>query len=133
MDIKQSYNGYWISADWLYLDTFNSHIDKKISFDDFVRNFYFYDYDNKEWLGNNPFSKSECDRFWLENEKAMVEICVFERNDNSTDFRIQKVVTGTYDTADELVKDIMDLNILYDNIIKAFTNYLIDLDKEIES
>lgn len=123
MNIKESYNGYWISNDWLYLDTFESHINKKISFDDFVKDFHFYDYDNKEWLGNNPFSKSECDRFWLENEKAMVEICVFERN-NTTDFIIYKVITDNYDNANELVKDIMELNILYDNIIKAFTNYI---------
>lgn len=102
---------------------FKSHINKKISFDDFVKDFYFYDYDNKEWLGNNLFSKSECDRYWLENEKAMVEICVFERN-NSTDFMIHKVITSSYDNANELVKDIMDLNILYDNIIKTFTKYI---------
>lgn len=124
MNIKESFNGYWISKEWFYLDTIDKHVNKKISFDDFVKDFYFYDYDNKEWLGNNPFSKSECDRFWLENEKAMVEICVFERNNNTTDFIIHKVITGSYDNANELVKDIMDLNILYDNIIKTFTNYI---------
>lgn len=128
MTIKESYNGFWISNDWFYLDIFRIHINKKISFDDFVKNFYFYDYDNKEWLGNNPFSKSECDRFWLENEKAMVEICVFERN-NATDFTIHKVITSSYETTTELVKDIMDLNVLYDNIIKAFKNYINDLEE----
>lgn len=128
MNIKESYNGFWISNDWFYLDIFHIHINKKISFDDFVKNFYFYDYDNKEWLGNNPFSKSECDRFWLENKKAMVEICVFERN-NATDFTIHKVITSSYETTTELVKDIMDLNVLYDNIIKAFKNYINDLEE----
>lgn len=130
MNIKESYNGYWISDDWFYLDTFNSHIDKKINFDDFVKDFNFYDYDNKEWLGNNPFSKSECDRFWLENQKSMVEICIFERNNNATDFMIHKVITSAYDTTNELVKDIMDLDILYNNVIKAFSNYINELNKE---
>lgn len=124
MNIKESFNGYWISKDWFYLDTIDKHVNKKISFDNFIEDFYFYDYDNKEWLGNNPFSKSECDRFWLENEKAMVEICVFERNNNTTDFMIHKVITGGYNTSNELVKDIMELNILYDKIIKAFNNYI---------
>lgn len=130
MNIKESYNGYWISDDWFYLDTFNSHIDKKINFDDFVKDFNFYDYDNKEWLGNNPFSKSECDRFWLENQKAMVEICIFEGDNNTTDFMIHKVITSAYDTTNELVKDIMDLDILYNNVIKAFSNYINELNKE---
>lgn len=123
MNIKESYNGYWISSDWMYLDTFKSHLNKKITFDDFTRDFWFTEYDNREWLGNNPFTKSECNRFWLENEKAMVEICVFTR-DRSTDFIIHKVVTETYDTANELIKDLMDLDILYNNIIKTFTNYI---------
>lgn len=129
MNIKESFNGYWISKDWFYLDTIDKHVNKKISFDNFIEDFYFYDYDNKEWLGNNPFSKSECVRFWLDNEKAMVEICVFERNNNTTDFMIHKVITSSYNTSNELVKDIMELNILYDKIIKAFNNYIKEIIK----
>ena len=130
MNIKESYNGYWISSDWLYLDTFDSYINKKISFNDFTKNFRINSYDNIEWLGNNPFSKSQCDRFWLENQKAMVEICVFERNNNTTHFIIHKVITNSYENTNELVKDIMDLNVLYDNVIKAFANCVKELNEE---
>lgn len=130
MNIKESYNGYWISSDWLYLDTFDSYINKKISFNDFTENFWLNSYDNIEWLGNNPFSKSKCDRFWLENQKAMVEICVFEKNNNTTHFMIHKVITNSYENTNELVKDIMDLNVLYDNVIKAFANYIKELNEE---
>ena len=129
MNIKESYNGYWISSDWMYLDTFDSHIDKKITFDEFTRDFYFYDYENKEWLGNNPFAKSECDCFWLENEKAMVEICVFTR-DSGTDITIHKAIKDVYETSNELIKDLMDLDTLYNNIIKAFSKYIQELDEE---
>lgn len=130
MNIKESYNGYWISNDWLYLDTFDSYINKKISFNDFTKNFWLNSYDNIEWLGNNPFSESKCDRFWLENQKAMVEICVFEKNNNTTHFMIHKVITNSYENTNELVKDIMDLNVLYDNVIKAFANYIKELNEE---
>lgn len=122
--------GYLVTR--MYLDTFNSHIDKKITFDEFTRDFYFYDYENKEWLGNNPFTKSECDRFWLENEKAMVEICVFTR-DSSTDITIHKaIIKDVYETSNDLIKDLMDLDILYQNIIKAFSKYIQELDEEEE-
>ena len=57
MNIKESYNGYWIFSDWMYLDTFDSHIDKKITFDEFTRDFYFYDYENKEWLKQEIMEK----------------------------------------------------------------------------
>lgn len=130
MNIKESYNGYWISSDWLYLDTFDSYINKKISFNDFTKNFWLNSYDNIEWLGNNPFSESKCDRFWLEKQKAMVEICVFEKNNNTTHFKIHKVITNSYENTNELVKDIMDLNVLYDNVIKAFANYIKELNEE---
>ena len=47
-----------------------------------------------------------------------------------TDFMIHKVITRAYDTTNELVKDIMDLDILYNNVIKAFSNYINELNKE---
>ena len=131
MNIKESYGGYWIKEDYMYLDEVESTIYKHITFDEFARDFRFYDYDEKEWLGNNPFSKSEVIRYWLENKKSFVEIHVIERADN-TGFTINKVITNSYYTTNELVKDIMDLNDLYASIVDAFEDYIDELKMEDE-
>ena len=35
LKIKQSENGYWISKNWTYLDTYKATIYKRITFDEF--------------------------------------------------------------------------------------------------
>ena len=47
MNIKESYGGYWIQEDYMYLDEVESTIYKHITFDEFARDFIFYDYDEK--------------------------------------------------------------------------------------
>ena len=131
MNIKESYGGYWIEESYMYLDEIETTIYKHITFDEFARDFRFYDYDEREWLGNNPFSKSEVIRYWLENKKSFVEIHVIERAEN-TGFTINKVITNSYYTTNELVKDIMDLNDLYASIVDAFEDYIDELKMEDE-
>ena len=131
MNIKESYGGYWIEESYMYLDEIETTIYKHITFDEFTRDFRFYDYDEREWLGNNPFCKSEVIRYWLENKKSFVEIHVIERADN-TGFTINKVITDSYYTTNELVKDIMDLNDLYASIVDAFEDYIDELKMEDE-
>ena len=126
LKIKQSENGYWISDDWTYLDTYEVTINKRITFDDFDKDFWFREYEEKEWLGNNPFSQSTCQRYWLENEKMFVEICVFEGE--KTEFTIHKVITDEYENSKELIKDLLDLNELYEGIIRAFEVYVDEID-----
>lgn len=128
LKIKQSENGYWISENWTYLDTYKATIYKRITFDEFDKGFWFRDYEEREWLGNNPFSKSECQRYWLENEKMFVEICVFEREE--TEFMIHKVITDKYENAKDLIKDLLDLDELYNSIIKTFEEYIDEIKLE---
>ena len=122
LKIKQSENGYWISENWTYLDTYEAKVNKRIEFNDFDKDFWFRAYEEKEWIGNNPFSKSTCQRYWLENEKMFVEICVFEGKE--TEFTIHKVITDEYENSKELIKDLLDLDELYEGIIKAFELYV---------
>ena len=131
MNIKESYKIYWIESGYMYLDEVETTINKHITFDEFARDFKFYDYDEREWLGNNPFCKNEVIRYWLENKKCFVEIHVIERTDN-TGFTINKVITNPYYTTNELVKDIMDLNDLYASIVDAFKDYMDELKMEDE-
>ena len=128
LKIKQSENGYWISKNWNYLDTYEATINKRITFDKFDKDFWFRDYEEREWLGNNPFSKSGCQRYWLENEKMFVEICVFEREE--TEFIIHKVITDKYENAKDLIKDLLDLDELYNSIIKTFEEYIDEIKLE---
>lgn len=128
LKIKQSENGYWISENWTYLDTYKATIYKRITFNEFDKDFWFRDYEEREWLGNNPFSKSECQRYWLENEKMFVEICVFEREE--TEFMIHKVITDEYENAKDLIKDLLDLDELYNSIIKTFEEYIDEIKLE---
>ena len=122
LKIKQSENGFWISEDWFYLDTFEAKINKRISFKDFDNVFKFNEYEEREWKGNNPFSKSQCQRYWLENEKMFVEICVFERE--KTEFTIHKVIKNEYENSKELIKDLLDLDELYNAIVETFKEYI---------
>lgn len=131
MNIKESYNTYWIESRYMYLDEIEATVYKHITFDEFARDFKFYDYDEREWLGNNPFCKNEVIRYWLENEQCFVEIHVIERTDN-TGFTINKVIANSYYTTNELVKDIMDLNDLYASIVDAFKDYMDELKMEDE-
>jgi hypothetical protein len=122
MKIKVSENGFWISDDWLYLDTKDIDIDKVITYDEFYRNFDIPLKYDKEWKGNNPFSKSQCLRLWLENEKAMVEICVFTYQ-KSTKITIHKVIVAE-DNSKQLIVDLLDLEELYRDTLISFENYL---------
>ena len=128
LKIKQSENGYWISENWTYLDTYKATIYKRITFDEFDKNFWFRDCEEKEWIGNNPFSKSTCQRYWLENERMFVEICIFEGKE--TEFIIHKVITDEYDNAKDLIKDLLDLDELYNSIIKTFEEYVDEIKLE---
>ena len=128
LKIKQSENGYWISDNWIYLDTFEATINKRISFDEFDKDFWFREYEEREWVGNNPFCTSTCQRYWLENEKMFVEICVFEREE--TEFIIHKVITDKYEKSKEMVRDLLDLDELYNGIIKAFEQYVEEIEFE---
>lgn len=130
-NIKESYGGYWIENSYMYLDEFEATIYEHITFDDFSKEFSFYDYDKKEWLGNNPFCKNEVIRYWLENKQCFIEIHVLERAED-TGFTINKVITNSYYTVNELIKDIMDLNDLYDSVVEAFKDYLDNRKDKIE-
>ena len=49
LKIKQSENGYWISENWTYLDTYKATIYKRITFDEFDKDFWFRDYEEREF------------------------------------------------------------------------------------
>lgn len=121
LNIKESYNGYWISKEYHYLDTYNNEVNKSFDFDYFTKEFNFYAYENREWLGNNPFTKSTCDRYWLENEKSFVEIHISNWKDK-TNITVHKVITDKYENSKELMKDLLDLDELYRNIIDSIEN-----------
>lgn len=130
MKIKVTENGYWVSSDWLYLDAFEKVISKPISFDQFNKDFSIpYKYD-REWKGNNSFSKSECLRCWLDNEKVMVEICVLT-HDKDTRFIIHKVITEETESK-QVIIDLLELEELYRDILVAFQAYLDDYVYEME-
>lgn len=124
MKIKVSENGYWVSSDWLYLDTYEKVIDRPILYEDFYKDFNIpFKYD-RSWVGNNPFSKSECLRCWLDNEKAMVEICVLTHKEE-TRFIVHKVITEESESK-QLIVDLLDLEELYRDLRIAFQAYLDD-------
>ena len=126
LKIKQSEDGYWISNGWFYLDKIKTEVNTRISFKDFDNDFRFYEYEEKEWIGNNPFCKSECQRYWLENEKMFVEIYVSEGK--KTNFIIHKVIINEYENSKDLIKDLLDLDELYNAIVRAFEEYVENIE-----
>ena len=126
LKIKQSESGYWFCSEWFYLDEIETTINKRISFKDFDNDFRFYEYEEKEWIGNNPFCESDCQRYWLENEKMFVEIYISE--DEKTDITIHKVVINEYENSKDLIKDLLDLDELYDAIVRAFEEYVDNIE-----
>lgn len=126
LKIKQSENGYWFCSEWFYLDEINTMINKKISFKDFDNDFRFYEYEEKEWKGNNFFCESDCQRYWLENEKMFVEIYVSEGE--KTEITIHKVITNEYENSKDLMKDLLDLDELYNAILRTFEEYVDNIE-----
>ena len=116
LKIKTSYNGYWISDNWLYLDTVEFTA-PKISFRDVNRSICIYKKYETEWKGNSAFFEDKCSRFWLENEKAMVEVCIFER-EKETEITVHKILTEKYDVANEIIIDLTIIDDLYKEILK---------------
>lgn len=125
MNIKESYNGYFVASEWHYLDTYENTINKRFDFDYFTKEFNLYAYENREWLGNNPFAESTCDRYWLENEKSFVEIHIDNMVDE-TIITVHKVITDKYENSKELIKDLLDLDELYRNIIDSIEDDFIE-------
>lgn len=126
--IKIVKNGYWISDNWFYLDTYKSIISKEITYQEFEDDFCGYSYNldwDEEYLGNNPFTQTCCKRYFLDNEKMFVEVCVFTGIE--TEFYIHKVITNNYSNSNDLVKDLMELNEIYDYLISSFENYRRDI------
>lgn len=130
LNIKQSENGYWFCSEWFYLDEIETTIYKRISFKDFKDDFCFYEYEEREWKGNNPFCKSDCQRYWLENEKMFVEIYVSEGE--KTEITIHKVITNEYENSKDLMKDLLDLDELYDAIVRAFEDYVDNIEIDVK-
>ena len=44
-----------------------------------------------------------------------------------TEFYIHKVITNNYSNSNDLVKDLMELNEIYDYLISSFENYRRDI------
>ena len=126
LKIKQSESGYWFCSEWFYLDEIKTTINKRISFKDFDNEFRFYEYEEKEWIGNNPFCESDCQRYWLENEKMFVEIHISEGE--KTSITIHKVITNEYENAKDLMKDLLDLDELYNAIVRTFEEYVDNIE-----
>ena len=126
LKIKQSESGYWFNSEWFYLDEIETMIYKRISFKDFKDDFCFDEYEEREWKGNNPFCKSDCQRYWLENEKMFVEIYVSEGE--KTEITIHKVITNEYENSKDLMKDLLDLDELYNAILRTFEEYVDNIE-----
>lgn len=121
MKIDITTNGYWYDDKSLYLDEYKYETTKIINFKDFETNFYLWDYE-KNWKGNNPFTKDECLRLWI-NDYARVEIFVNEWEDK-TEFNIYKVFEVThYENSNEIMIDILKIDNLYKDVLKAFEEY----------
>ena len=129
LKIKTSHNGYWISDNWLYLDAVEFTA-PKISFRDVDRSILLYSKYETEWKGNNPFQGSICSRFWLENEKAMVEVCVFQR-ENDTEIIVHKILTEKYGAANEIIIDLTIIDDLYKEILKQLKESIEDLVEKV--
>lgn len=113
-------NGYWYSNDCLYLDKYEYKTDKEISFNEFEKNYRYWDL-KTNWCGNNPFTKDECLRFWI-SDNARVEICVF--NHRPTKFSIYKVIDAKgYEENSKLMIDLIKIDELYKYLMKQFEEY----------
>lgn len=118
MNIFVRETGYWYSKEWLYLDEYDYKLGKAITFEEFRREFNLPQHEI-EWGGNNPLRKSECMRFWI-GEKGerylFVEVCIFKQS-----ISIHKVITDDKNemTSHQLIKDLLDLDILYRDVVNA--------------
>lgn len=118
--IKITTNGYWYSDECLYLDEYNYETDKEITFDEFKKNYSYWNL-KTEWGGNNPLTRDDCLRFWI-NDNARVEICVF--NHRPTKFSIYKVIDSNgYKETSNLMIDLIKIEELYKYLIKQFEEY----------
>lgn len=114
-------NGYWYDDNSLYLDEYKYETKEIIDFKSFETNFYLWDYE-KNWKGNNPFTKDECLRLWI-NDNARVEIFVNEWKDK-TEFHIYKVFTiNNYENSNEIMIDMLKIDNLYKDVLKTFDEY----------
>ena len=114
-------NGYWYDDKSLYLDEYEYETKEIIDFKSFETNFHLWDYE-KNWKGNNPFTKDECLRLWI-NDNARVEIFVNEWKDK-TKFIIYKVFTiNNYENSNEIMIDMLKTDNLYKDVLKAFDEY----------
>lgn len=117
-------NGYWYDDKSLYLDEYEYETKEIIDFKSFKTNFHLWDYE-KNWKGNNPFTKDECLRLWI-NDNARVEIFVNEWKDK-TKFLIYKVFTiENYGNSNEIMIDMLKIDNLYKDVLKAFDEYKYD-------
>ena len=122
-------NGYWYDNKSLYLDEYEYETAKIVNFKDFETNFHLWDYE-KNWKGNNPFTSDECLRLWI-NEYARVEIFVNEYKDK-TKFIIYKVLTiENYKNTNDIMIDLLKIDNLYKDVLKAFNEYKEDLESEV--
>ena len=114
-------NGYWYDDKSLYLDEYKYETKEIIDFKSFKTNFHLWDYE-KNWKGNNPFTKDECLRLWI-NDNARVEIFVNEWKDK-TEFHIYKVFTiNNYENSNEIMIDMLKIDNLYKDVLKTFDEY----------
>lgn len=125
MKIYESLNGYWYAKEWFYLDEVKYECKYKFETIEHRLGMYLPSTYEKEWEGNNPFMKSECLRLWLESKKAFIEVEVFSEKVN-----IVKVLTDDYHLSHELQKDLIDLDILYKDVIKAFEEFREDYEED---
>lgn len=117
-------NGYWYDDKSLYLDEYEYETKEIIDFKSFKTNFHLWDYE-KNWKGNNPFTKDKCLRLWI-NDNARVEIFVNEWKDK-TKFLIYKVFTiKNYGNSNEIMIDMLKIDNLYKDVLKAFVEYKYD-------
>lgn len=114
-------NGYWYSNDCLYLDKYEYKTEKIIEFDEFKRHYNYWDL-KTEWDGNNPFTRSDCLGFWI-NDNSRVEIRIFTRK-YKTEFSIYKVIDSQcYHETNKLMIDLIKLEELYRYLMKQFEEY----------
>lgn len=114
-------NGYWYDDKSLYLDKYEYETKEIIDFKSFETNFNLWDYE-KNWKGNNPFTRDECLRLWI-NDYARVEIFVDEWKDK-TEFIIYKVlIVENYKKTNDIMIDLLKIDNLYKDVLEAFDEY----------
>lgn len=130
LKIKESEGESCVIDNYYYLNFLDTTVYKRISFKDFSKNFKFYEYEEKELMGDNLCWEPDTKRYWLENEKMFVEITVYEGE--KTKFSICKVITDGYENSKDLIKDLLDLGELYDAIVRAFKDYIDNIKIDIK-